>query len=238
MALLGESMTDYLEDSMKSDAEKSNNGNLEENSKEKISSFGFLSTVKNFFKNFFEKMSIESTGQSVSSKSDDNDKNAKNNSLNLGKTPEIPKTQKTVSKNSEINDHTSNSNDQIFPLPNYFLNLVNKFKVIKSEKNKIIIATGTLIGVLLISYGLFLFSTPIEKVSDNVVFGEKAMFSVFLMLMGILILAATFASRLLDKTFLQKVFKELKIVEEKSVKSKHSVSKKEKNNSLKEDKNV
>lgn len=95
----------------------------------------------------------------------------------------------------------------------YFWGLENLdddgLKTFKLKKDKIVMIVGAPAGIFLIFCGVFLFSAPYQKGFDNVIFGEKAMFSVFLILFGVLILSATLAHRVVNKTFLKKIDKEL-----------------------------
>lgn len=95
----------------------------------------------------------------------------------------------------------------------YFWGLENLdddgLKIFKLKKDKIVIIIGLPAGIFLIFCGLSLFSAPYQKGFDNVIFGEKAMFSVFLILCGVLILSATLAHRVVNKTFLKKIDREL-----------------------------
>jgi len=90
---------------------------------------------------------------------------------------------------------------------------------LKSRKNFIIKAIATVIGVLFIVLGVIygILGSPIT-VSSNVIFGERATFSAFLILIGFLVLASVFARKLLDKTFLKRIYSELEIAEGKTPK--------------------
>ena len=64
--------------------------------------------------------------------------------------------------------------------------------------------------------GWFLFPASVTKVADNVIFGEGATLSAFLILLGILIIVAAFAQSILNKTFLNKIHTELEVAEGRS----------------------
>ncbi|HEX7468218.1 MAG TPA: hypothetical protein VF324_06505 [Methanobacterium sp.] len=98
------------------------------------------------------------------------------------------------------------------------------FKYFKEKKDKIIQITAAFIGFLLIIVGIILISNSTSRVVDNVVFGEQAMFAVFLILIGVLILAAVFARKYLNDTFFKKIHTELEVEEEKSKKSRDDAS--------------
>jgi hypothetical protein len=88
--------------------------------------------------------------------------------------------------------------------------------LINNKRDRIIKVVALLIGGLLILYGLVIISASVTKVADNVIFGEEATLAVFLMLLGVLIIVAAFAQRILDKTFLSKINTELDVTEERS----------------------
>jgi hypothetical protein len=98
------------------------------------------------------------------------------------------------------------------------------FKYFKEKKDKIIKFVAAFIGLLLIIIGIILISSSMSRIVDNVVFGERAMFSVFLILIGVLILAAVFARKYLNDTLLKNIHTELEVEEEKSKKSKNEAS--------------
>jgi hypothetical protein len=52
------------------------------------------------------------------------------------------------------------------------------------------------------------------RVADNVIFGERAVISAFLILVGVLIIASIFASRLLEGSFLKSIHSELEVAED------------------------
>jgi hypothetical protein len=87
---------------------------------------------------------------------------------------------------------------------------------IKTKKDRILKVAAILIGGILILYGLILISASVTKVADNVIFGEKAMLSTFLILLGVLIIVAAYAQRILNRTFLNKIHTELEVAEGKS----------------------
>ena len=87
---------------------------------------------------------------------------------------------------------------------------------IKTKKDRILKVAAILIGGILILYGLVLISESVTKVADNVIFGEKAMLSTFLILLGVLIIVAAYAQRILNRTFLNKIHTELEVAEGKS----------------------
>ena len=101
----------------------------------------------------------------------------------------------------------------LFHIPGSEHDFVN---FLKTRKDRIIKGAALLIGGLLILYGLVIISASVTKVADNVIFGEEATLAAFLMLLGVLIIVAAFAQRILDRTFLSKINKELEVTEGKS----------------------
>lgn len=84
-----------------------------------------------------------------------------------------------------------------------------KVKDIESGKNKLKIIIGVMAGLILIILGIIYILAPSDTVADNVIFGEKAVFSVFLFLAGILIIAVVLAQKYLNKSFFGRINKEL-----------------------------
>lgn len=76
-------------------------------------------------------------------------------------------------------------------------------KEIKSGKSKIILGIGIVIGSLFIIFGAVMMMGSADRVADNVVFGEKQVFAMFLLLIGVLIIACSFAYKYMDKLFLK-----------------------------------
>jgi len=86
---------------------------------------------------------------------------------------------------------------------------------LRKRKEKIIKGVAITISAILILIAIIYSLTPTEQVASNVIFGEGAMFSVFLVLVAFLILAAVFARRLLEGKFLREIHQNLEIVEGK-----------------------
>ncbi len=86
---------------------------------------------------------------------------------------------------------------------------------LKTRKDSIIKGTALVLGGIMILYGLVLITTSVTRVADNVIFGEKAMLSTFLILLGVLIIVAAFAQRILHRTFLNRIHTELEVAEGK-----------------------
>jgi hypothetical protein len=133
--------------------------------------------------------------------------------------------------NSDKKDATSQkhdkSEDHAFRIPWLFGQ--DSITSMNNKKNKIVKGVAILIGGFLILYGLVLISASVTKVADNVIFGEQATLATFLMLVGVLIIVAAFAQRILDKTFLNKIQTELDVAEGRSDSDKSSKKVEDKN---------
>jgi hypothetical protein len=115
---------------------------------------------------------------------------------------------------SDVKDSNSNKRDD--EEDNSLLFGQDYLASLKTKKDRIIKVFAILIGGMLILYGLVLISESVTKVADNVIFGEKAMLSTFLILLGVLIIVAAYAQRILNRTFLNKIHTELEVAEGKS----------------------
>ena len=91
-----------------------------------------------------------------------------------------------------------------------------RVKNIKSKKNKILMCTGTFTGSLLIIFGIAMITEPAYRIADNVVFGEREVFSVFLILTGIILIACSFAYKFPDKSFFKRIDKDIESYDKKS----------------------
>ena len=76
-----------------------------------------------------------------------------------------------------------------------------RVKDIKSGKSKLLMGIGIFAGLLLIIFGAIMTMGSADRIADNVVFGEKEVFSVFLILIGVLLIACSFAYKFLGKSF-------------------------------------
>lgn len=104
---------------------------------------------------------------------------------------------------------------------------------LKSHKKRIIKYSALFLSLIFIGAGILLISTSAVKVSDNVIFGERAMLSVFLILIGIMGISTIYARKLLSKSFFQKINLDLEMGdEEKEVVTDDKKYKKEDNNNI------
>lgn len=115
----------------------------------------------------------------------------------------------------EVPSETSKSHakhDDYFPLKEHLMQY-KSFRNLISKKTLIMEAAAIVIGAALIIYGVINSFVSVDKVADNVVFGERAMISVFFILIGVLLMAAAFARKLLSTSFLNKIHSELEVAE-------------------------
>ena len=94
----------------------------------------------------------------------------------------------------------------------------DKLQSLRKRKDKIIKITASIVSILLIIIGIVYSIVPNENVASNVIFGERAMFSAFLILVAFLILAAVFSRRLLEGKYLKNIHQDLEIAEGKKPK--------------------
>ncbi|MCE5213927.1 MAG: hypothetical protein LLF83_04315 [Methanobacterium sp.] len=123
-----------------------------------------------------------------------------------------------ISSEKEDNKESDQKNSDEDPTI-YFMNNLKDHKRIASlrkRKDTIIKVTASVISIILIIVGIIYSFGRSQDVASNVIFGERAMFAAFLILVGFMILAAVFASKLMEGRFLGKISKELNMVEGKN----------------------
>lgn len=131
-------------------------------------------------------------------------------------TKNISQTKKKVSPQTEKKDTIPQDTEE-----DPAIHLIEDIKAseivqsLRERKDKIVKAVAITISTVLIIIAIIYSLTPTEQVASNVIFGEGAMFSVFLVLVAFLILAAVFASKLLEGKYLKDIHKDLEIVEGK-----------------------
>lgn len=118
-------------------------------------------------------------------------------------------------ENFESGDKKGEHESHRFPMISDLLS-PERVKNIKSKKNKILMCTGTFTGILLIILGALMITWSADRVADNVVFGEKEVFSVFLILAGILLMACSFAYKFLGKSFFEGIDNDIESYDKKS----------------------
>jgi len=90
----------------------------------------------------------------------------------------------------------------------------NFYRKLRSNKEQVIQIGGGIIGAIFIIAGIIYLLGSTIRVADNVIFGERAVISAFLILVGVLIIAGIFASRLLEGSFLKNIHSELEVAED------------------------
>lgn len=133
--------------------------------------------------------------------------------LDFGQIPEHDEEKSKDPKNSKSEKDIPDHEEHAFPIVEEFLNS-DRLKKIKSEKNKLITGICLFIGALFIIGGIISMLGSAEQIADNVVFGEKAVFSVFLILIGILIMAGVLARRFLDRSYFKGITGEIEMGKE------------------------
>lgn len=93
-----------------------------------------------------------------------------------------------------------------------------KVQSLRKKKNSILKVIAITISIILIIIAVVYSLSPTEQVASNVIFGERAMFSVLLILVALLILSAVFAGKLLEGKLLKNIRQDLEIVEGKKQK--------------------
>lgn len=126
------------------------------------------------------------------------------NSQTINSSP-ITLQEKVKSQNSEGQNNVSVMNG----LKDYYA-----LKFLKKKSDIIIRAITLVFGILLILYGVaFSFTGSSVQVASNVIFGDRAMFSALLVLIGSIIIATVFARKLREVTFLKTIYSELETFE-------------------------
>lgn len=107
--------------------------------------------------------------------------------------------------------------------------IIEEFKknkeILYNKKHEIISYGGFFIGLLLIITGILYLNSSVEKVADNVIFGEHAVISTFLMILGIIVIVVAMKDKIISKTPLSDIYTQMKAIENEKDK------KDEKNNS-------
>jgi hypothetical protein len=123
------------------------------------------------------------------------------------------KSSKDVDKeNKPSKDQVPEDDPNAFPMIGGFLNS-DRWKDIKSGKSKLVMGISIFVGALLIGSGVFLMMGSPERVADNAEFGDEAFFSVFLMLMGALLISGAVARKFIDKSFFKGINDEIESID-------------------------
>ncbi|MCK9151010.1 DUF308 domain-containing protein [Methanobacterium alcaliphilum] len=87
-------------------------------------------------------------------------------------------------------------------------------KLLQEDRERVLKILGVIIAGFFIITGIFLILGSADKVSDNVIFGERAVTSAFFVIIGILILAGVFAQNIMKKTSFDNIYNQVKVAEE------------------------
>jgi uncharacterized membrane protein len=132
---------------------------------------------------------------------------------------EEPHKGKDIEKNKDSEAHDFHFSQELMKF--------NFYRKLRSNKEQVIQIGGGIIGAIFIIAGILYLLGSTIRVADNVIFGERAVISAFLILVGVLIIAGIFASRLLEGSFLKSIHSELEVAEDQDSKD-NSKDKKEK----------
>lgn len=131
------------------------------------------------------------------------------------KSSKTPKNQNepTDSLNSPDSEEFNNAKES----NSSFSGIITKFTQFKTsiqeDRHKLFVLIGLLVAAIFILLGIsFLFGTS-DKVSDNVVFGERSVTSAFLVIIGLLIIAGIYAPKIIGKTSFDSIYQEMRGVE-------------------------
>lgn len=208
---------------------------FEKSSSEEKNTLSILDSAKKALKNLDP--NIENLDDSKNHSNDSKDSNALSESENESKKSSIInslvfeeiKDSKTKNENNSTNSKESKSSkDSKSTFSSIQSNFIQFKNSIQEDRQKLFSMIGIILAAVLILLGIsFLFGTS-DKVSDNVVFGEKSVTSAFFIIMGLLIIAGIYAPKIIGKTSFNHIYQEMKGVEEKP-------SKKDENNSNSDD---
>jgi hypothetical protein len=153
--------------------------------------------------------------------------------LNKSSDEDSPKNIESIKKDKIDDDSSECSNKQASRNANnedsekiHDFHIIEEFITFKfirnlhSRKDKLLKIMGGIIGAIFIIAGVVYIYGSSIRVVDNVAFGERAVTSAFLVLIGLLIIAALFARQLWRVTFLKNIQKQLQVAGDKPSKTK------------------
>jgi hypothetical protein len=118
-------------------------------------------------------------------------------------------------KDSKSGNERENHDPHAFPMISDILG-EERVKKIKSGNSKILMGIGIFAGILLIIFGAVMIMGSADRIADNVVFGEREVFSVFLILAGILLIACSFAYKFLGNSLFKGIDDDIESYDKKS----------------------
>ena len=117
------------------------------------------------------------------------------------------------SQDNAEKDNKSSSDSHDFHISQELMKF-DFYRKLQSNKEQVVKIIGGIVSALFIIAGiLYLLGSPV-RVADNVVSGERAVISAFLVLVGVLIIASIFARRILEASFLKNIHSELEVAED------------------------
>lgn len=137
----------------------------------------------------------------------------------------LPQNEDEGTKDSKA-EKSDQHDPHAFPMISDFLS-PQKIKEIKSGKSKLLMIIGISVGLLLIVLGAISMMGSADRIADNVVFGEKEVFSVFLILVGIILIASSLAYKFLGKSFFKEIEDDVESHNKKSSSSTKTDTKKD-----------
>ena len=130
---------------------------------------------------------------------------------------------KNIPEDSKSKKEKEEDSDSLPVLGNFLgPERINK---IKSKKSDILMGIGVIIGFLFIIYGIDILIQPVENVADNIIFGEVEVYSVFLILIGVIIIAVSLAQKFMGKSFFKEIDNDLSYDKKSSHPEKNNIKK-------------
>ncbi|HMK53487.1 MAG TPA: DUF308 domain-containing protein [Methanobacteriaceae archaeon] len=158
------------------------------------------------FKNLLGRLDFDANNSKLKDSDEKKDSKSESKPKSKSKSKPKPKSESKPKPKSKAEQEVKADELHEFHLKDQIINWkVTKF--IQEEKDRIIKFTAAIIGVIFILLGFIMITTAAMRVVDNVMFGERAMLSSFLILIGVLIIFAVFWRRFWQS----KVFKKLNL---------------------------
>ena len=149
---------------------------------------------------FLEKLDFTHT----SSREVEDNKTKDFKSVDEGEERDFQGSDEEVKDGSRSVDEGEEHDPHAFPMISDFFD-VERVKIIIFAKDKILIGIGILAGILLVIFGVMMTMDSVDRIADNVIFGEREVFSVFLILVGVLLIACSLAYKFLGKSFFKQI---------------------------------
>ncbi len=199
--------------------------------------YPFIQSIKNFV----NKLDPDGETKDKESSSEDSDKkcsdaptvssenpqhlenpdNSENTEKEYPKKPRFQSNSKTeeyaeVKPQNPVKSEDTSERSSELPLITLFHHAEEKVShIFQSDRKQIIRMVGLILAALLIILGMVLLLGSADKVTDNVISGERAVISAFLIIVGLLIIAGIMASKIVGKTSFDDLFNEVQSLEGK-----------------------